>query len=301
MASVYALILAGGEGTRFAPLSTPEKPKQFLPLVGEDSLIRQTAARIQSVISSEDWWVATNAKYCELVKSHLSEMNPDHIIGETKKKNTAPAIALAAAALNRMDPESIMVILPSDHVILDNTGFIITLQKAIDTAAGSDSLVTLGITPTWPSSDYGYIEQGEDLGGGVFRVSRFVEKPDHETARQYLDAKRFVWNSGMFVWQTRSILDEMRKHLPVVYQLLQSLQWGAQLPTPKEIGRFFKEVDSVSIDYGVMEKSHRCLVIPAEFGWNDVGTWESLKMLVDSGTVHIGNEVRDHLRKQTLS
>ncbi len=291
----YALILAGGEGVRFAPLSTPSLPKQFLALVGDNSLIRQTADRIQSLISPQHSWVATNARYLSLVHDHLPSIPTDHIIGETQKKNTAPAIALAAMALHRQDANAVMVVLPSDHVILNEVGFLDVLKRAIHAASQSDVLVTLGITPAWASPSYGYIEQGSALSDGMFRVKRFVEKPDIATAETYLKAKTYTWNSGMFVWRTSVILDEINRHLPKMSELLNSLQWEDALPSRDEMTRYFTEVESVSIDYGIMEKSDRVVMIPADIGWNDVGTWDSLRVLVDTGAVTVSPEVQNYI------
>lgn len=292
MTNTYALILAGGEGTRFAPLSTPDRPKQFLPLVSDQSLIRQTADRIQPLIPNMHWWVATNARYLSQVREHLPEVPETHVIGETHKKNTAPAIALAAMCLHRQDPDAVMVVLPSDHVIIDEDGFRTIVQRAITFATQHDVLVTLGIMPTWASPEYGYIERGVAEESGIFRVKRFVEKPNTDTAETYLKAGTYSWNSGMFVWRTATILEEIQVHLPDVHHLLQTIEWQGDHPTPAAIHHYFETVASVSIDYGIMEKSDRAVVLPASIGWNDVGTWESLKVLADSGAVHVPPNVQ---------
>ena len=299
--SVYALILAGGEGTRFAPLSTPDRPKQFLALVGNQSLIHQTAERIRPLISASHWWTATNAKYIPLIKTHLPELPVAHIIGETLKKNTAPAIALAAACLHHRDPNAVMVVLPSDHVIIDEAGFRRVLQKAIQFAATHDELVTLGITPAWASPSYGYIEEGSQLEEGVYRVKRFVEKPDVATAEKYLKAGTYAWNSGMFVWRTAVILKEIQSHLPKLYDLLSQLTWDGAVPPPDQIQHYFEAVESVSIDYGVMERSQHVVMLPADIGWNDVGTWDSLKVLVKSGAVQVRDEVQRYITQYANS
>lgn len=299
--NAYALILAGGEGTRFAPLSTPERPKQFLALVGEKSLIRQTAERIQPLLPASQWWTATNVKYVPLIREHLPELPITHIIGETHKKNTAPAIALAAACLNRRDPNGVMVVLPSDHVIIDESGFRCVLQKAIQFAATHDDLVTLGITPAWASPSYGYIEEGALVEEGIYRVKRFVEKPDVVTAEKYLNAGTYAWNSGMFVWRAEVVLQEIQHHLPQIYNLLSQLSWSDDVPLQDQVQRYFEAVDSVSIDYGVMEKSQHVVMLPADIGWNDVGTWDSLKALVKSGAVQVRPDVQQYINHYASS
>jgi mannose-1-phosphate guanylyltransferase len=299
--SIYALILAGGEGTRFAPLSTPDRPKQFLSLVGERSLIAQTAERIRPLIPTSQWWTATNAKYVPLIREHLPELPIAHIIGETHKKNTAPAIALAAACLNRRDPKAVMVVLPSDHVIINEIEFRRVLQKAIQFSETHDDLVTLGITPAWASPSYGYIEEGVMVEDGIYRVKRFVEKPDVPTAEKYLKVGTYAWNSGMFVWRTSVILKEIEHHLPRVHQLLSQLSWSGDVPSQGQIQCYFEAVDSVSIDYGIMEKSQHVVMIPADMGWNDVGTWDSLKALVKSGVVQVQDEVQQYITQYANS
>lgn len=301
MTATYALILAGGEGTRFTPLSTPDCPKQFLPLAGGQSLIRQTADRIQPLIPNTHWWVATNVRYLSLVRDHLPEVLETHVIGETHKKNTAPAIALAAMCLNRQDPNAVMVVLPSDHVITDEEGFRSVLKRAIAFAEQHDVLVTLGIKPTWASPEYGYIERGVAEEPGIYRVRRFVEKPNSEVAETYLKAGTYSWNSGMFVWRTSTVLDDIRQHLPDVHALLQKIEWQGDHPTSEAIHHYFETVASVSIDYGIMEKSDRAVVIPASMGWNDVGTWDSLKTLADSGAVKVPPNIQKLITQHAKS
>lgn len=288
----YALVLAGGEGTRFAPLSTPERPKQFLPLVGDQSLIRQTVDRVHALIPAAHLWVATNARYLPQVREHLPEISESQVIGETCKKGTAPAIALAAMGLYRRDPNAVMVVLPSDHVIVDADGFRSVLKKAIAFAARHDVLVTLGIQPTFGSPEYGYIERGVAEEPGVFRVRRFVEKPDSATAASYLKAGTYSWNSGMFVWRASVILEDIARHLPDIHVWLQKIAWQGDCPTLASVQDYFEGVAPVSIDYGVMEKSERAVVIPASIGWHDVGTWDNLRALAESGAVRISPNVQ---------
>lgn len=299
--SAYALILAGGEGTRFAPLSTPERPKQFLPLVGDQSLIRQTVDRIQALIPAAHLWVATNVRYLPQVREHLPEIPESQVIGETCKKNTAPAIAIAAMGLHRRDPNAVMVVLPSDHVIVDADGFRSVLKKAIAFAARHDVLVTLGIQPTFASPEYGYIERGVAEEPGIFRVRRFVEKPDSATAASYLKAGTYSWNSGMFVWRASVILEDVARFLPDIHSWLQKIEWQGDSPTLASVRDYFEGVASVSIDYGIMEQSERAVVIPASIGWHDVGTWDSLRCLAESGAVCVPPNVQKLITEHATS
>lgn len=302
MDHIYFLIMAGGEGTRFQPLSTPAKPKQFINIVGEKSLIRQTFDRLRSFKSLKDnshVYVATNARHIDLVRHELPEVPVDNIIGETRKKNTAPCIGFVSQLICNKDPEAIIVCLPSDHVILNHVEFLSVLEGAIYLAGKEQKLVTLGINPTRASTDYGYIERSDLQVKGsnqmAFVVKRFVEKPSEDTARGYISSGRFYWNSGMFVWMAKVILQEITNHIPELSGELGHLH--KNIDTAHMVD-FFERAPSISIDYGVMEKSRNVLVIPCEFGWSDVGTWKSLKDLSNSGAVTITQEVRDVMEKQ---
>jgi mannose-1-phosphate guanylyltransferase len=302
MHHLYFLIMAGGEGVRFKPLSTPARPKQFINIVGDKSLIRQTFERL----SLESWdvdpdhvYVATSARYIDLVRQELPELPVDNIIGETSKKNTAPCIAYAAHIIASRDPEGIMVVLPSDHVVLDHAEFLSVLKTAIDAAVKGERLVTLGIRPAHASSEYGYIERSDhavpSAGHEVYCVKRFVEKPDRAKAEGYIATGRFYWNSGMFVWGARTVLREIARHLPELDGEIRHLQRAFDM---SEMVRFFENAPSISIDYGVMERSSSVVVIPCEFGWSDIGTWQGLKSLADGMTVSIAPEVRKAMEEQ---
>ena len=295
MNHVYFLIMAGGEGTRFQPLSTSARPKQFINLVGKKSLIRQTFERLRywDEVVVQNFYVATNARYINLVRSELPEVLIENIIGETAKKNTAPCIGFAAHVISSKDHEAVIVCLPSDHVVLDNNEFISVLKDGVDVAVRYEKLVTLGIKPLRPSPDYGYIERNEDaIHNGkhpAFSVKRFVEKPKEAAARNYIATGRYFWNSGIFVWTARTILEEIKNHLPELFGEIGRLK--RSVDTAAMVG-FFENSPSISIDYGVMEKSRNVSIIPCDFGWSDVGTWKSLKELADNGRVEISPEAR---------
>lgn len=281
----YAVILAGGEGIRFAPLSTPERPKQFLTIFDDRTLLQQTVDRLRGAIPNARLFVTTNARYDQLVHSQLPGIAGGNVILETAKRNTAPAIALAAHLLRARDPEAVMLVLPADHLIMDRQGLLEVVEAAIGLATRERALVTLGIHPTEAAMEYGYIERGaliEGVGRPSYRVQRFVEKPDPATAERFLASGHHYWNSGMFVWQAETILDEVHRYLPAL---------AAALGRPD----FFNRAETISIDYGVMERSDRAVVIPADLGWNDIGSWERLKALVAREGLDIHPDVKHYL------
>lgn len=280
----YAVIMAGGSGTRFWPKSTSKHPKQFLKLFGKETMIQQTVNRLEPGINSEQVLVVTNANYIPFVKEQLPSVPEHQIIGEPVARNTAPCIAAAAAVLHKMDPQSKMIVLPADHRIQDGDKFMSVLESAADLAEETDSLITIGIKPNRPETGYGYIRYDADqqAAAGEFTaypVQNFTEKPDLETAKEMLESGDYVWNSGMFIWKTSSILDAFKKHLPEIYELTQGLIRSEM--SDEDIDRFYQACPSISVDYGIMENAERVHVIPAEFGWNDVGSWRSVHELSD--------------------
>lgn len=300
---LYILIMAGGEGVRFYPLSTPEKPKQFLSFWGGRTFIQQTYDRISNLVPSSNIYIATNKRYVRHVKRQLPDIPIRNIIGEPEKKNTAPCIAYASTVISERDREAVMVVLPSDHVITDEREFRKIIERAVYIAIARDVLVTLGIRPTWPSDCYGYIRMGqmiEDDPDGQWHVNivdEFIEKPSVHKAEMYVRDDRFVWNSGMFIWKVSLILAEIERHLPAMRRLLDKYL------DRSEIGDFFHEVEGISIDYGVMEKSRRVVTIPCNIGWSDIGTWESLYNLTRSEKIrldpHIEKVMTEQLSKST--
>lgn len=294
----YILIMAGGEGTRFYPVSTPEKPKQFLSFWGSRTFVQQTYDRVCRLVSSENIYIATNQKYVGLVKEQLPEIHPDNIIGEPLKKNTAPCIAFLCNLIAQKDPEAVVVVLPSDHVIEKEIEFIKVINRAIAVATERDVLVTLGIHPSWPADCYGYIKAGnmiEDDPDGkwpAYVVGQFVEKPSVEVAQKYLDEGGYFWNSGMFVWKAKFILHEIEKYLPRYKKTFKEYSDRADL------GRFFEEVEPISIDYGVMERSKRVVTIPCGIGWSDIGTWQSLYNFTKYSNIVLSPDVQKVMEQE---
>lgn len=278
----YAVVMAGGTGTRFWPKSTSKHPKQFLKLFGNETMIQQTVRRLEPEIKKENVVVVTNQDYISFVKQQLPSIPGGQIIGEPVARNTAPCVAAAAAILYKLDPESVMVVLPADHRIEDQSKFLSVLNGAVDLAKNGDRLVTIGIQPDRPETGYGYIRfdgdsKSEAGNYTAYHVQNFTEKPDLEKAKSFLDSGDYVWNSGMFVWKTSTILAAFKKHLPDVSKLTQKLiNSGAE---EEDIKQFYQACPSISIDYGIMEKAENVSVIPAEFGWNDVGSWKSVHQL----------------------
>ena len=271
----YVVLMAGGEGNRFYPLSTPEQPKQFLNFIGEDTFIRQTYNRALKIVSSENIYMSTNEKYVDLVKKQILDIPDVNIIGEPVKKNTAPALAYATAMILNRDKNAIICCLPSDHHIEDESGFIGTILKA-KTVAANDYLVTLGMKPSWPSPEYGYISPSK-TGTGWSKVDRFVEKPNSEMACEYVD-KGYFWNGGIFIWKADGMMAELKLHAPRVYSNLDSYCDGYEFRRS-----YFSSAEAKSIDYALMERSSNVAVIPTSVGWSDVGTWDSVRRLIDAG------------------
>ncbi|HEX7737288.1 MAG TPA: mannose-1-phosphate guanylyltransferase [Ktedonobacteraceae bacterium] len=286
MNHLNVVILAGGSGTRLWPLSTPSFPKQFLPLPNGNSMIQETLVRVASLAGPEQTWVVTGRSMAGLVEEHLPILSPAHILREPMGRNSAPAIAWIAATIACKDPEAVMITLSADHVISEVETFRQALQLAYK-AASQGQLVTLGITPTAPETGYGYIRYAGDLDEGfghqVFSGERFVEKPDRATAQDYLADGHYVWNSGMFIWQVKTILREMRTHQPEIMQCIDHIMETVGTPAAEAaLNEIWPAIPSISIDYGIMEKTSQFSVIPANIGWNDVGNWEQYGALFPS-------------------
>ena len=276
----YALIMAGGTGSRLWPHSRTSLPKQFLALTGDNTLLQQALDRIQPLISPENSLIATNKQYVEIVAKQLPEIPAANVLGEPAARGTAAAIGLAAVHIHKRNPEAVMAVLPSDHMIKKVEEFRRVLEAGRYIAA-EGWLVTLGIPPSYPETGYGYIERGDALGrvGEVegFRVRRFVEKPDRQQAARYLEQGNYDWNSGMFVWRVDRILEEMKTLMPGLYSGMKEIEGAIGSPDLDEVvEQVFDDLKPETIDYGIMEKSEKVAVLPVDLGWNDVGSWSAV-------------------------
>ena len=273
-----ALIMAGGRGERFWPMSRKSMPKQFLSLADpEKTMIQSTVERIRPLVKTGDILIATNRDYKPLVRAQLPDLPEENVLCEPLARNTAPCIGWGAVTLRKKYGDALMMVLPSDHLIQQPVLFRGALKSALQTAEETGALVTLGISPSAPDTGYGYIryDAEEETGyGNVFRVARFVEKPDLETAKRYLAEGGYLWNSGMFIWKASSVLNEIRENLPEMYAQLETMEKA--IGTDREtdvLNEVFAQIRPISIDYGVMEKAKNVYVLPSSFGWDDVGSW----------------------------
>ncbi len=278
MDHLNAVILAGGSGTRLWPLSTPTFPKQFFPLPNGKSMIQESLARVEKLISPEQAWVVTGRDMVELVHKHLPAVPLKHVLGEPMGRSTSAAIGWAAATIARQDAQAIMAVLTADHMITKVESFNQALRLAVELAE-QGYLVTLGIKATAPETGYGYIRYTAPLAEGfshqAFYGERFLEKPDVAAALAYLQDGHYVWNSGMFIWKVEKILSELRMHLPEMAQKIETIVDA--MGTAREriiLDELWPTLQTISIDYGVMEKTSQFAVIPVDIGWNDVGNWE---------------------------
>ena len=273
----YTVIMAGGVGSRFWPLSTEQFPKQFHDMLGTGStLIQKTVSRFEKIIPSENILIATNKKYEKLVFEQLPKISPKQLLLEPAMRNTAPCILYSAFKIHHENPNGIMVVAPSDHWIEDEQEFLKNIKTAFDFCSENDALVTLGIQPTTPNTGYGYI-QFENSGNELKKVKKFTEKPNLEKAEQFLKSGDYLWNAGIFVWSVKSILNAFKTHLPEMYALFYKGEnnYNTALETSFiETNYTFSE--NISIDFGIMEKANNVFVLPVNFAWNDLGTWSSL-------------------------
>ena len=277
----YCVIMAGGIGSRFWPVSREDKPKQFLSLSPDGkSFLRLAYDRFSKIVPADHVLVVSQVRYEEMVRETLPEVPDENIILEPLSRNTAPCIALAAFKLLLRDSDAVMVATPADHIILDEEIFEDTIRKALDYAADSDALITLGIVPDRPDTNFGYIQgvtHSMEEDGKPVKVKTFTEKPDKDLAEVFFQSGEFFWNSGIFVWRAQTIRDELAKHMPEVEILFRG--WESELGTPGEVAfleRAYSSISKISIDYAVMEKTDKAWVFPAKFKWADIGNWESL-------------------------
>jgi mannose-1-phosphate guanylyltransferase len=272
-----AVILAGGSGERFWPLSTKQTPKQFLRLFNDKSLIRMTYERLLGRFSPEDITVITSVEHVPITREELFEVPGDNIVGEPSRMNTAPACVLGAL---KCDGGEILLTVPADHIIRDEEAFWESFDKGVSALEKAGGLFTFGIEPTRPETGYGYIEVGEELEEGVFEVKRFREKPNLETAREFISRGGFLWNSGMFLWRSGEFLDEMMKHAPEVINPLRDID----LEDQKILEQAYSNVERISVDNALMERSGSVRVVPCDPDWSDVGSWESVRELAGYST-----------------
>lgn len=292
-----ALIMAGGRGERFWPKSRRNMPKQFLSLTDDGrTMLQLTVERILRLVAMEDIFIVTNRDYKELVRAQLPRLPEQNILCEPAGRNTAPCIGLGAVHMEKRYGDAVMFVLPSDHLIKYDSIFINTLSDAAETAEQGENLVTLGITPDYPETGYGYIKfRPEETLGRAFRVEQFVEKPDLETAKNYLASEQYLWNSGMFIWKVSTILKALETCLPETCAGLRRIE--AAIGTeeePEVLEREFTALRSESIDYGVMEKAKDIYILSGSFGWDDVGSWLAvgrIKRSNEFGNVVSGNVV----------
>lgn len=277
--NLFAILMAGGVGSRFWPKSRRENPKQLLKIFSNEKLITETSNRLEPLVAKSNHFVVTN----ELQKAGITEALPgipaNNIIIEPFGRNTAPCIGLAAVFTEQINPEGVMIVLPADHLIYNEERFREVLSIAANFAFDSGQLVTLGIKPNYPETGFGYIQSGDLIkkvsGVGIHSVKTFAEKPNYETAKRFLQSGDFNWNSGMFIWSVKSILNEIEEYLPELFDGLMEIK--RYIGTDEEastIESIYKTIKKVSIDYGIMERSQKVSTIAGDFGWNDIGSWD---------------------------
>lgn len=302
--NIYTIIMAGGIGSRFWPSSRTARPKQFIDILGTgQSLMQMTWERARHFSQPEQILVLTNQLYAALVAEHLPEMEHKNILTEPSRNNTAPCIAYAAFKLYQKDPDAIMVILPSDHLILKESVYEQKIKTAVEFVAASDALVTLGIQPTRPDTGYGYIQfKPKENGATVLPVRSFKEKPDQTTAQSYLESGDYLWNAGIFIWKAADVINGFKKYQPALYDLFQK---GMDHYNTDEERNFieanYKKAPKISIDYALMEKADNVFTVPADIGWSDLGTWASLWEVKDKDPQNnvLISQDPNHLLSQT--
>jgi mannose-1-phosphate guanylyltransferase len=302
MENNYCVIMAGGIGSRFWPMSRNNYPKQFIDILGKGkSLLRQTYDRFTGICPKENIYIVTNETYLGFVYNQIPEMNRENVLAEPQRRNTAPCVAYAAFKIGQKNPNANMVIAPSDHVIEDEKSFHEAILKALEFTSKKDSLLTMGIQPNRPDTGYGYIQFQETDGEERFKISKvrtFTEKPNLEMAKFFLKSGDFVWNSGIFAWNYKSITEAFKKYLPDMYSLFEEGKDVYNTPDEADfIRNTYAQCTNISIDYGVMEKAKNVYVLSAEFGWSDLGTWRSLYEHVHhdkDGNAIVGNVIAEN-------
>ncbi len=270
---IYAVILAGGVGSRFWPFSRELEPKQFMQLAGKKSLLQDSVARLRKIISPKNTYIVTNFAYLYEIEKQVKKFRipSENIILEPQGKNTAPAIGLCCRLIEKLDPEAIVIVMPSDHYIDKQINFLSDIKKAI-ACARQGLLVTIGIKPKFPSTGYGYIKVGHKAG--YYALERFLEKPDLKKASKYYKDKNYFWNSGIFIWSAKDFLKEVKTYLPKLYESLMLID------SKENIAKVWHKIKPVSVDYGIMEHSKKIALIPANFYWTDLGSWDALNEII---------------------
>ncbi len=300
MASLYGVIMAGGRGTRFWPLSRERLPKQLVRLIGPQTLFEATIERLKPLIPAERLLIVTGANHARTIRSHCAELPRENILVEPEGRNTAPCIGLAASEIARREQGAAMGVFPADHLITKER----TFRQLLKAAAGllrahPDALVTFGMQPTHPATGYGYIKRGAEVaragGHTVFAVERFVEKPDSATARRYVKSPRYFWNGGIFLWRVETIREAFARYLPELAAGLEAVDGAlGRRDTARRLRTIYPGLPAISIDFGVMERAETALVIPCDVGWSDVGSWKSLAEVLEvdeEGNVSVGHHV----------
>jgi len=274
----YAILMAGGVGSRFWPVSTQKFPKQFHDMLGTgETLIQKTFSRLSHIIPKENIFILTNERYNDLVFEQLPDVTERQVVLEPAMRNTAPCILYAALKIQKENKDAVMIVAPSDHWIEDEVAFTNNVQQAFSFCSANDALMTLGIKPTFPNTGFGYIEFDKLNASSIKSVSQFREKPDYDTAKEFIAKGNFLWNAGIFMWSANSVISAFKNNQPELYQLFEQ---GIDVYNTKFEDDFISEnygkAENISVDYAIMEKSNNVYVLPATFDWNDLGTWGSL-------------------------
>jgi mannose-1-phosphate guanylyltransferase len=279
----YAILMAGGVGSRFWPVSTTDFPKQFHDMLGSgETLIQKTFARLSKLIPTENILILTNERYNDLVLQQLPMVKQEQVLLEPAMRNTAPCILYASLKIKKQNPNAVMVVAPSDHWIEDEAAFTNDLQQCFDFCQDRNALMTLGIQPTFPNTGFGYIEFDKADANPIKKVNQFREKPDYETAKSFLEAGNFLWNGGIFIWSAQSVTEAFEKFQPQMNALFQKgLDSYNTAQEQQFILDYYAQAENISIDYAVLEKADNVYVLPATFDWNDLGTWGSLHEKLD--------------------
>ena len=297
----HLVIMAGGVGSRFWPMSTSERPKQFIDVLGTGrTLLQLTVERFGSLVKPENIWVVTNASYADIVAEQLPDMPKSNILCEPCRRNTAPCIAYISWRIKASDPKANIVVTPSDHIVTNAQEFQRVIGDCMKFTADTDAIVTLGMKPNRPETGYGYIQANLAANSlrnkGIFRVDSFREKPDLQTALKYIQQSNYYWNAGIFIWNVNTIVNAFRMYQPTLAKIFESMNSVYGTPREQEIiNERFPECESISVDYAIMEKAEEIFVCPADFGWSDLGTWGSLHLQSHKdlyGNACIGQDIR---------